>query len=253
VKKHSKLQRAPAWEQHVDAPDAWAVEHVWLLQVVFNLFDRDGEWPRVATVQRVLADIDPLKAVAIRQLAIDIPSELGARNGECLTLTTRALSYCDGAGLLLSLFVRVIQAAAATYRASDDRSERVLLSGFDIKGRLDIADRTYAKLSILIFREPWFFGSGGGNPEDDWHYEVRAEILLAENIENIRDYLDVVARYRFGPPEIESQLPASSRWRVGDAVSDWFTKRDVNVRDLLLIAIGSAVVAGIVLSLLLGK
>jgi hypothetical protein len=252
VRRHSNVRHAPAWEQHVDAPDAWAVEHIWLLEAVFNLFDRDNEWPRITTVQRVLADIDPLKAVAVAQLAIDIPNELGARTGECLTLTTRALSYCDGAALLLSLFIRVIQAAAAVYRASDDRVDRVLLSGFDIKERLDIGERTYAKLSTLVFREPWFFGSGGGNPEDDWHYEVRAEVLLAENIENVRDYLDVVARYRFGPPEIETQLRESSKRRRADAIGGWLSKRDVNVRDLLLIAIGSAVVAGVLLWLLLG-
>ncbi|MHB8241682.1 MAG: hypothetical protein ACYDHN_06790 [Solirubrobacteraceae bacterium] len=234
----------------MDTPDAWAVEHVWLLEAVFNLFDRDGEWPRVASVQRALADIDPVRAVAVAQLAIDIPSELGARSGECLTLTTKALTYCEGAGRLLSLFVKVIQAAVAEYRASDD--DRVLLSGFAVKNRLDIDDRTYAKLSILVFREPWFFGSGGGNPDDDWHFEVRTEVLLAENIENVHDYLDVVARYRFGPPEIESPLSERSKRGLADVVGGWLTKRDVNVRDLLLIAIGSAVVAGVVLWLLLG-
>jgi hypothetical protein len=238
--------------QHVDAVDAWAVEQLWLLETIFSLFDRDGEWPRTTIVQRALADTDPLRAVAVAQLAIDIPNELGARNGECLTLTIRGLSHCNGASLLLSLFVKVIHAAAAAYRASDDRDDSAILSGFAVKERLDVGDRTYAKLSMLVFREPWFFGSGGGNPDDDWHYEVRAEVLLAENIENIRDYLDVVARYRFGPPEIEGQLPDSSRRGVAGAIGGWFTKRDMNVRDLLLIAIGSAVIAGVVLWLLLG-
>ena len=249
---HSKLERAPAWLQHVDAVDAWAIEHLWLLETIFRLFDRDGEWPRVTSVQRALADRDPLRAVSVPQLAIDIPNELGARNGEYLTLTTRALSHCDRASSLLSLFVEMIQVAAAVYRASDERDDRVVLSGFAVKERLAIDDRTYPKLSILMFREPWFFGSGGGNPDDDWHYEVRAEVLLAENIQDIHDYLDAVARYRFGPPEIESQFAESSRRGVADAIGGWFTKRDTNVRDLLLIAICGAVIAGVLLWVLLG-
>jgi hypothetical protein len=224
---------------------------LWLVESIFVLFDRDADWPRIESVQRVLADSDPARAVAVAQLAIDIPSELGARHVDRFALTTRALSHCNAATPLLSRFVAVIRQAAGAYRASDDEHPAVL-SGFAVKQSLDLDDLTYVKVSRLVFREPWFFGNGGGDVDGDWRYDVRAEVLLAENIHDITDYLDVVARYRFGSPEIALASPAASRHLVIGAVRDWLRKRDLTVRDYLLVAIASAVVAGVVLWLLLG-
>lgn len=242
-----ELERSPAWVQNVDRPHEWAVEHSWLLSAIFELFDRDGDWPRVEAVQRVLADTSSAQAVAVAQLAIEIPAELGARHTDRFTLTTRALSHCAGAGSLLVSFVEVIREAALAYRAGDE-DQPAVLSGFAVKQSLGLDDATYVRVSRLVFHEPWFFGSGGGNVEDDWRYHVRAEILLAEDIQDIADYLDVVACYRFGPPEIEKPAAARSSQRP----QDWLAKRDVTVRDLLVIAIAGAVVAGVVLWLLLG-
>jgi hypothetical protein len=242
-----KMQHSPAWVQNVDRPHEWAVEHSWLLDAIFALFDRDGDWPRIGAVQRVLADTSPAQAVAVAQLAIEIPAELGARHADRFTLTTQALSHCNGAKSLLASFVEVIHEAAVTYRASDEEQPAVL-SGFAVKQSLGLDDSTYVRVSRLVFREPWFFGSGGGNVDDDWRYDVRAEVLLAEHIADIADYLDVVACYRFGPPEIEKPAMAGSSQRP----QDWLTKRDVTVRDLLAITIVGAVVAGVILWLLLG-
>jgi hypothetical protein len=247
----AQTQRSAVWVEQVDRPEAWATEHLWLLESIFALFDRDGDWPRIESVQRVLADSDPARAVAVAQLAIDIPSELGARHVDRFALTTRALAHCPGAASLLSLFVGVIGRAAAAYRASDDEHPAVL-SGFEVKQALGLDDRAYVLVSRLVFAEPWFFGGGGGNVQDDWQYNVRAEVLLAEDIHDITDYLDVVARYRFGSPEIALAPPAASQHLVIGAVRDWLRKRDPTVRDYLLVAIASAVVAGVVLWLLLG-
>lgn len=252
MRRRAKTQRSPAWTQNVDAVGAWAREHNWLLEAVFKLFDRDGEWPRVEAVQRTLADADPARAVAVAQLAIDIPSELGARHVDRLALTTRALSYCDQASSLLALFVKVIQEAAVVYRASDDEHPAVL-SGFAVKGSLGLDDPTYIKVSTLVFREPWFFGGGGGNVDDDWHYNVRAEVLLAEGIQNIADYLDVVATYRFGPAEIPVAPSSVPTHRSLGALGRWLAKHEpLTVRDYLLVAIVGGVIVGIVLWLLLG-
>jgi serine/threonine protein kinase len=194
--------RSPSWARHVDDPDAWAVEHQWLLDAIFALFDRDGDWPQIETLQRVLATSDPARAIAVEQLAIDIPSELGSRNGNQFTLTVRALSHCPSASGLLSVFVAAVREAAAVYRASDEE-HRAMLSGFHVKDRLELDDAAYLRLSMLLFRELWFFGSGGGNHDEDWHFEIRVQILLAEHVTDVAEYLDVVAAYRFGPPAVE--------------------------------------------------
>ncbi len=224
-KRQVRTERSLQWQQNIDRPQAWALEHAWLLNAVFAAFNRDGEWPRIESMQRRLADSDPSRAIVVSKLAIDIPHQLGARDRDRLTLTTQGLVYCQGAAGLLAVFVAVIRQAAAAYRISDDQHPAVL-SGFAVKNSLGLDDLTYLKVSQLVFREPWFFGSGGGNFDEDWHFDVRAEVLLAEKIESMDDYLDTVARYRFGPSEIESRMPDNLKHRLVHAPRDWLTKRD---------------------------
>jgi hypothetical protein len=213
-----RTRRSPAWEQNVDRPETWAREYKWLLDKVFAAFDRDGDWPRIEPIQRALADSDARRAVSVGQLAIDIPSELGAREGERFALTTRALSHCDGAATLLSVFVEAIRQAAEAYRASaDEHPPR--LSGRALRDRLDLNDLMYVKVSRLLWREPWFLGGGGGDVDGDWEFTVRVEILLAEDIDNITDYLDAVARYRFGDPYIAT-VPSEGR-QIVKLTKDW--------------------------------
>lgn len=250
--RHLKARRSPAWVQNVDRPHEWALTYPWLLDAVFALFDRDGDWPKIEAVQRRLADSEPAQAVAVAQLAIDIPSQLGAREVDRFTLTTQGLSHCEDAASLLTFFAAVIRQAVVAYRASDEQHPAVL-SGLAVKESLGLDDFAYLKLSRLIFREPWFFGRGGGNIDGDWEFDVRAEVLLAEHVAEIADYLDVVARYRFGPPDVNA--PSSGKklpQRTVRVSLAWLSKSEVTVRDLLLIAIGGAVVAGVVLWLLLG-
>jgi hypothetical protein len=250
TRRQAQTQRSAAWVEKVDRPEAWAREHLWLLDAIFALFDRDGEWPRIEVLQRVLADSDTGRAVEVPQMAIDIPSELGAREVDRFTLTTRALSYCAGANSLLANFVAVVGQAVMGYRASDQQHPAVL-SGFAVKDGLALDHFTYLKVSCLVFREPWFFGSGGGNLDGDWHYDIRAEVLLAEDVVDIAGYLDVVARYRFGPPEVAFGSLAASRPAIINITRSWLAKREMTVRDSLIVAIISAVVAGVCLWLLL--
>ena len=56
------------------------------------------------------------------------------------------------------------------------------------------------------FESCGFSGSGGGNHDEDWHFEIRVQILLAEHVTDVAEYLDVVAAYRFGPPAVEIRV-----------------------------------------------
>lgn len=213
-------RRSPAWHRNIDTPEKWARDHAWLLNAIFAAFDRDADWPLIERVQRALADVDTSRAVAVAQLAIDMPSELGARHGERLALTTRALSYCDEAAPLLAAFVGAIQLAVEVYRASDDEHPPVL-SGFAVKDRLRLDDSTYIKVSRLLFQEPWFFGGGSGNVDEDWQHTVRVDVLLAEDVQGIADYLDAVARYRFGKPYVMAEGEAQEDAPVIRLERDW--------------------------------
>jgi hypothetical protein len=62
---------------------------------------------------RALVNSDPERAVAVAQLAIDIPRELGAREVDRLALTVRALTYRDGAASLLEMDDPILQRLAS--------------------------------------------------------------------------------------------------------------------------------------------
>jgi hypothetical protein len=243
-------KRSPAWVQNVDQPNVWAFEHKWLLEAVFALFDRDGEWPRVENVQRALASSDPERAVAVAQLAIDIPRELGAREVDRLALTVRALTHCDSAAPLLEGFVAVIGQALAAYPG--DEEHPAALSGFAVKETLGLDDLTYRKVSTLVFREPWFFNGGSGYPTDNWSRPITVEVLLAKDIANVADYLDVIARYRFGPPEIQVASQSVSERGPLRVSRAWLDRREATIRDLILVAIIAGVIVGVLLLVLHG-
>jgi hypothetical protein len=236
--------------QNVDRPHDWALKHKWLLEAVFSLFDREGEWPRVESVQRALANPDPERAVAVAQLAIDIPHELGAREVDRLALTVRALTYCDSANSLLEDFVAVMGQALAAYPGEEEHL--AALSGFAVKETLGLDDLAYRKVSTLVFREPWFFNGGSGGPTDGWSRTITVEVLLAKDIANIADYLDVIARYRFGPAEIQAAPEDSGELGPLKASRGWLDRRDATIRDLILVAIIAGMIVGAALLLLHG-
>jgi hypothetical protein len=218
-------RRSPAWERNVDEPARWAQEHGWLLKTVFAAFAVSGDWPSIEAVQRVLADSDAARAVAVAQLAIDIPAELGAREVDRLVLRCRALSYCDEAAELLSILVAAIKMAVEVYRASDAEHPPVL-SGSAVKNRLGLDDLTYVAMSRLLFQEGWFFSGGSGSADKDWQRNVRVEVLLAEHVEDIDDYLDAVTKYRFGEPYLEEDPPEryivklENDWEIGEKIGE---------------------------------
>jgi hypothetical protein len=240
--------RAPQWVQGVDRPDEWAVEHRWFLQAAFEAFDRDGDWPTLEDLQRELAD-DPQRAVAAAQLAIDIPASLGARFSQQVQLTVRALSYCHEAATLLRWFVLAMREAVARYPG--DGPDQPLLRGLDVKAALGLDPADYGKLSMLLFSESWFFGSGGGDPRGDWHRAIRAEILLLNDVTDINGYLDAVAHYRFGAPEAPASPSTEPSRGLAARPLRWLAKREASVLDLIVIAALGGVLAGIVLWLLL--
>jgi hypothetical protein len=74
----------------------------------------------------------------------------------------------------------------------------------------------------------------------------------AKGIQSIDDYLDVLARYRFGSPTIEAETLASPPGGPGHSLRGWLAKRETTVRDLLLVAVLGGLIVGVVLWLLLG-
>jgi hypothetical protein len=76
------------------------------------------------------------------------------------------------------------------------------------------------------------------------------EVLLAKDIANVADYLDVVARHRFGPPEIQAAPEDASERGPLKVSRGWLNTRDATIRDLIVVAIIAGVIVGILLLLL---
>ncbi|MGI8557487.1 MAG: hypothetical protein ACR2ND_04120 [Solirubrobacteraceae bacterium] len=113
-------------------------------------------------------------------------------------------------------------------------------------------DATYQKVSTLVSAEGWFFNGGGGDLDGDWYRYIRAEILQLRGVADIADYLDAVASYRFGPPEIEAPPSPEPEVALIRRPREWLAKREVSVLDLLLITIVGTIVAGIVVWIVTG-
>jgi hypothetical protein len=161
----------------------------------------------------------------------------------------RALSYCPEAPTLLRWFVLAMREAVARYPG--DGPDQPVLRGDDVKAALGLDAADYRKVSMLLFSEPWFFGSGGGDPQGDWHRAIRAEILLLKDVTDINGYLDSVARYRFGAPEVPAPPSMGPSRGLAARPLRWLAKREASVLDLIVIAVLGGVLAGIVLWLLL--
>jgi hypothetical protein len=246
-RKSPALVRSFRHAQNVDEPYRWATEHLWFLEAVFGHFDRDGEWPLVEDVQRALAASSPERAVAVAQLVIDVPSELGTRQVDRVTLTVRGLHRCRGAAPLLDLFVAAMRLAVDAYPGEGPST----LSGATVRAALELDDFTYRKVSTLIFAEPWFFGGGSGNVDGEWERTISVHVLLLQGVDDVGGYLDVVARHRFGPPEVEAP-PADVTGPAAalSAPRRWLAKREASNRDLLLIAVLGGLVVGLILLLI---
>lgn len=239
--------RAPQWVNGVDEPDSWARKHRWLLETTFAAFDRTGEWPLVAEVQHDLA-AQPGRAIAVGQLVVDIPPALGARFSQHVQLTVRALSHVPAAAPTLELFIRAMQVALIRYPGKGGTPP--VIRGSEIQAQLELDEATFKKVLTLLESEPWFFGNGGTDGAGDWYRDIRAEILCLRGVSDIQGYLDAVARYRFGPAEIEIASPPRTRPGLVQQPHRWLAKREVSVFDLLVITIVGGVIVGIVVWLL---
>lgn len=231
---------------NVDQPEAWGREHLWFLEAVFAYFDQAGEWPLIEDVQEAVATTDVSRAVAIGQLVIDVPNEIGARHGERIALTVRGLSLVPAAAPLLTTFVAAMRVALDFY--PDPGGSRPRLTGSAVQAAAELDDLTYRKVSVLILAEGWFFGGGSGSEDQDWERWIRVEILLLRDAVDISDYLAVVAEYRFGPPT--QSRPAGDPTQLADGPRGWLATRSPSNRDLLAIAILGGLAVALVVWLL---
>jgi hypothetical protein len=238
--------RSPKWISQVDDPERWAEDNQWFLSAVARRFLAEGMWPALDAVQRDFAASEPELAIKANQTTFDLPSAIGARHGDSVSLTVRGLSFCPEAERALRQFVEAMRIAVETYSAS--QSGPANLSGHVVQQRLGLDAHACRVVSTLLFAEPWFFGNGSGDVDQDWNRAVRAEVLMLRDVTDLPGYLDAVGRLRFGEPEV----PAPSQQRqLARRPQSWLSRRDPSIRDYIVIAIVTGIAVGIALWLVL--
>lgn len=188
VEQHPELARAVAW----------AHAHPELLAEAWNAFDADGEWPEIERLQQAFEreGLDLDVAVAAWQ----IPNALGFLEQERLVLRVRGLSFVPGAGELLEDWAAALKLAYARYLDE----EEPMLRRADLTNDLGLDPERVDRVSRLLLRESWAFGSGHGGPADDWEFEIRSGVRAARAASSAAELLANRDAIEFPTPAADS-------------------------------------------------
>jgi hypothetical protein len=165
-----------------------------VLQTIFDALARDGTWPTVTRVQRLLAresqDIDVQETLLYMPQGLST-SAYGQPDQE-VVLTIAGLRACQGLAMeALRYFVRVIRWAAAQYAAvALDESIRVSAAQLGTEWGVP-AFAVYA-IGRPLSLEPYIFRSGSLG--DEWSVEFSDNIRHFASIQSIDDYFEVKDR-----------------------------------------------------------
>lgn len=177
--------------------DDWAARHGELLAACYRRFRQDGEWPRVEQLQH---DFElENRSVDAWAIAWSIPNALGFVEQERLVLRVRGLSHVPAAGTLLEDWCMVLRLAYRRWR-SDPSAQ---LTRGDVLVALDDDPTRTRAVSMILLRESWAFGSGGGDADDDWHRELTSRVCAARNVSTAEDLLAARDAIEFSPEPTE--------------------------------------------------
>ena len=201
-----------------------------LLNVIWQAFRREGNWPSYFGVDQVL-DREGLK---VRPLVESMPSGLMLpdiqamsqqwfpRANDELRVQIAGLPYCDDTEADLQLVTRAVRYLADREREyvlpSLSSPEPLLVSSNELRTDLDLteedAERVYALLTTFEWR---VLDGGGGNPQQ-WSYQI--------DVEEVRRYRDVrtpseylAARREADRPQL-AELPPLPSFKRSFVVED---------------------------------
>lgn len=140
--------------------DQWAAENGDLLRIVWEDFDRTGEWPQGATLTRRHFRNVPRRDYA--EIARLMPPQLGRAdpsNDGRIMLTPRGLSYLPDTAPLLQAFVALLRRAVQRY---EDDTEEAIITAVELPELLGIEPRLAAQLEFLVTLDSWALMPSGG-------------------------------------------------------------------------------------------
>ena len=175
-------------QQWLEDDSDWFSKNRELLDMVFDCFMRDGEWPKVATLRRQLFQqgtkgID-VEAVANSKPAI--PAQLTMAIQERITLGARHLRHMPKATTLLDLLVHLTNEAVRAYQ-NDGEAPSV---HYDNPDFFKFDSTTIIRLLPFITAD-YPNPVGGGNYGEEWSLFVNEALILEfEEVTSPSDYVD---------------------------------------------------------------
>ncbi|MFI5709792.1 hypothetical protein [Kribbella sp. NPDC051620] len=215
---------------------ALADDAIELLQLVWEEFDRAGNWPTFETIDRTLLSRDD--DVDLKALIGQIPTTHlhggrpsgGARPDPKgpLSLTVAGAAACSGTEQVLQVIITAARLGAATYRGGPAQPAAVTFDQVLEELQLDLSDTEQQQLgrrsSMLLSWEPWksqtTIDERGG-----WTLELDGDIRLYKNVTTFAEYQQARARQvaaqqaqAASPGEIWAPMPYSAERAIPAAL-----------------------------------
>lgn len=152
-------------------------------------------------------------------------------------LLIRALSHIPRAAPLLDDWATVLSHAYAKWR-KDPAAE---LTRADALQLLDGDPERTRFAALLFLRERWAFGSGRGEPDDEWSQEIISAVRDARDAKGPAEILAARDRTEFprSDPPVESDPPAQAQSRLRPLKRVW---QVVSENTLIATVVGGTVV-----------
>lgn len=194
---------------------SWFLANRALLDIVFDVFMRDGEWPEVAALRRLLHQrgIKGIDVQAVANTKPAIPAQLTMAIQERISLGVRHLRHMPKAAHLLDLLVHATNEGVRAYSSNEEhpavRYDNPDFFRFDSETIIH-----FLPLVTADYPNPF----GGGNYGDEWVLFVNDALILEfEGVESPDDYFDrqvsIIRKWveRTTPP---SDPTSAANWNV---------------------------------------
>jgi hypothetical protein len=156
----------------------WIQGNSAVVERAFQLFMETGEWPKVSSIRRWLAqshnDVDVQAVVDSRPL---FQGEVRQVHQESVSLRIRHLRHVPEAADLLNLCVMIAQQAAVVYR-TPEADLRVSSTDTEVALAANSDQRLLARAGLLLLWELPSPLAGGGSTEDSWQYFINESYVL---------------------------------------------------------------------------
>ncbi|HWF50098.1 MAG TPA: toll/interleukin-1 receptor domain-containing protein [Solirubrobacteraceae bacterium] len=181
--------------------EAWGNAHAKFLHEIYNHWQVDGVWPEVDDLGR--QGLREKWGFDAFELAESIPLPLGQRERgpeERVLLRLRALSFVPPAWPLMHDVVTAIIQCAKLYVESTGKPE---FRSAQLTELLGFDSRRATQVGELLLGEHWFFGGGGGLPDDgSWWRDLNRSCRYLTGVETPEDYFRAEDTHRWAPKTV---------------------------------------------------